>query len=225
MRRIGMVIAGAALLLGVAAIVGAGVPIKRQTAQPVGSIEPVWSEAKWPFPIDQWGTGKAFVCVSANCGAEVAVYIRPKIGFCNCATGVSDDAELERVADTEFMGRQLRPRSPGRPIKVGWMHGLSRAYWASDGEAKEGLLSVAFNDGSHLRDEVVRYGPRLVRRLAHRAEIASVGQVPEAIILDRLRQLGLSDDLSYWICRRGIQRHAEFSARTGKRPCRAAATN
>ena len=142
-RHIAMVIAGAGLLLGTAVLVGMGMPTKRQATLP---LEPVWAEAKWPFPIDQWGTGRAFACAAPNCGAEVSLYIRPKIGFCNCATGVADNAELERVADTELVTQQLRPRGPSRPIKVGWMQGLSRSYWASDGETKESLLSVAFND-------------------------------------------------------------------------------
>ena len=105
-RHIAMVIAGAGLLLGMAALVGMGMPTKRQATLP---IEPVWVEAKWPFPIDQWGTGRAFACAALNCGAEVSLYIRPKIGFCNCATGVSDNTELERVADTELVTQRIRP--------------------------------------------------------------------------------------------------------------------
>ena len=50
-------------------------------------------------PTDEWGRGKAFRCEAADCGAEVNLYIRAKIGFCNCQTGVSDDAELERLGD------------------------------------------------------------------------------------------------------------------------------
>jgi len=26
------------------------------------AAQPVWTEVKWPFPIDQWGTGRAFAC-------------------------------------------------------------------------------------------------------------------------------------------------------------------
>ena len=154
-RHIAMVIAGAGLLLGTAVLVGMGMPTKRQTTLP---LEPVWSEAKWPFPIDQWGTGRAFVCVAKDCGTEVALYIRPKIGFCNCATGVSDNAELERVADTELVSQRLRPSGSSRPIKVGWMHGLSRSYGASDGETKESLLSVAFNDECDVVVATVKLG-------------------------------------------------------------------
>ena len=51
---------------------------------------PVWTEAAWPFPIDQWGQGWAFQCKAADCGIDVNLYLRPKIGFCNCQTGVAD---------------------------------------------------------------------------------------------------------------------------------------
>jgi hypothetical protein len=142
-RAITMVMAGAGLVLGTAAVVGVRVSAVQQTALP---LAPTWTEAKWPFPVDQWGTGRAFVCETADCGARVDLYIRPKIGFCNCATGVSDSAELERVADTELVSQKVRPHGPSRPIKVGWMKGLSRSYWVSDGEINGSLLSIAFND-------------------------------------------------------------------------------
>jgi hypothetical protein len=35
---------------------------------------PVWAEVKWPFPIDQWGTGRAFACKAADCGSEPRVH-------------------------------------------------------------------------------------------------------------------------------------------------------
>ena len=63
---------------------------------------------KWPFPLDQWGTGRAFRCGAADCGAEVSLYLRPKLGFCNCATGVSDDEELDRVGDLELYSDKFR---------------------------------------------------------------------------------------------------------------------
>ncbi len=55
---------------------------------------PKWAEVQWPHPTDEWGKGKAFRCEAADCGVEVNLYIRAKIGFCNCQTGVSDDNEL-----------------------------------------------------------------------------------------------------------------------------------
>src|SRR5262249_39513256 len=68
-------------------------------ARAAAGPRPSWNEVSWPFPMDQWGKGKAFVCRAADCGAEVTVYIRAKIGFCNCTTGVADDAELDRISD------------------------------------------------------------------------------------------------------------------------------
>jgi hypothetical protein len=142
-------IAAAGLVLGSAAIFGVRTSAySTAPASPTltAEIAPVWTEAKWRFPMDQWGRGKAFVCAAADCGGQVQLYVRPKIGFCNCATGVSDDTELERVADTELLHAKTSPLGPGRAIKVGWMRGLSRSYAASDGETAERLVSIAFND-------------------------------------------------------------------------------
>jgi hypothetical protein len=35
---------------------------------------PVWTEVRWPFPLDQWGPGRAFQCKAADCGSEVNLY-------------------------------------------------------------------------------------------------------------------------------------------------------
>ena len=135
-----IVIAGTGLVAGSVAVFGLRAPVDPS------AVEPAWTEVKWPFPLDQWGIGKAFVCMPSDCGSKVDVYVRPKIGFCNCSTGVSDDAELERVGDTDLVSADVRPLGPGRPIKVGWMEGLVRAYRVSGATADKRLLSVAFND-------------------------------------------------------------------------------
>src|SRR5215468_10875336 len=140
------------LVVGIAAIVcaagvagSAAVLGLREPANP-SAMKPVWIETKWPFLQDQWGFGKAFLCMPADCGVKIDVFVRPKIGFCNCSTGVSDDSELERVADTDLVSANVRPLSAGSPVKVGWMRGLSRPYLVSDEKPNERLLSVAFND-------------------------------------------------------------------------------
>ena len=92
------------------------------------SAPAAWTEVKWPFPLDQWGTGRAFQCAAADCGAEIRLYLRPKLGFCNCTTGVADDAELDRVGDLELLSDKFEGLSDGRPITVGWMKGRSRPY-------------------------------------------------------------------------------------------------
>jgi hypothetical protein len=140
-----LALAGIGLTAGSAAVFGLRAP----APAPKATIEPVWTDAKWPFLLDQWGIGRAFVCEPADCGIKVEITIRPKIGFCNCSAGVYDDNELERVADTDLRSRKFRALGPSSPIKVGWMYGRSRPYVAIDDETGaegERLISVAFND-------------------------------------------------------------------------------
>jgi hypothetical protein len=145
MKRAPLVI-GIAAVVFIAGIAGSAAVLSIRAPANPSAIEPVWTEAKWPFLQDQWGIGKAFVCMPADCGVKIDVFIRPKIGFCNCSTGVSDDNELERVADTDLVSQKVRPLGPGNPVKIGWMRGLSRPYRVSDEKPNERLLSVAFND-------------------------------------------------------------------------------
>lgn len=108
---------------------------------------PVWTEVAWPFPIDQWGKGKAYRCSAADCGAEANLYLRAKIGFCNCTTGVSDDEELDRIGDHDLIGKKLAPLAPGQQIKIAWMKGRSRLFAFNDPERKtQSAISVGFND-------------------------------------------------------------------------------
>ena len=108
---------------------------------------PKFAEVQWPFPTDEWGKGKAFRCEAANCGVEVNLYVRAKIGFCNCQTGVSDDAELDRLSDFTLMGEKLALLGPGHEIGVAWMKGRSRAYAiAKPYRAPNSALAIAFND-------------------------------------------------------------------------------
>ena len=111
------------------------------------SGSPSWSEVTWPFAPDEWGKGKAFHCKAADCGTEINVYIRAKIGFCNCTIGVADDDELTRLSDFVLMGESIDPHGPGRPIRMAWMNGRSRSYAiAKPTRAGRSALSVAFND-------------------------------------------------------------------------------
>jgi hypothetical protein len=117
---------------------------KRSHTGPIAE-HPIWTEVEWPFEMDEWGKGKAFRCVASQCGAEVNLYIRAKIGFCNCTTGVSDDEELHRLSDFRLMGDKPSAFGPGRPINVRWMKGRSRAYTVGD-RRRNGALAIAFND-------------------------------------------------------------------------------
>jgi hypothetical protein len=109
------------------------------------AAKPVWTETTWPFPMDEWGPGKAFVCRAADCGADASLYVRAKIGFCNCATGVSDDDELDRLTDFNLMGEKLAAAGPGHPVDAAWMKGRSRAYLAASDRGRS-ALAVAVND-------------------------------------------------------------------------------
>ena len=116
-------------------------------AAPAKSPQPSWNEVSWPFPMDQWGRGKAFVCKAADCGAEVTVYIRAKIGFCNCTTGVADDEELDRISDFDLFENKLNALGAGKPIAVAWMKGRSRAFAiAANPRSAKSALSIGFND-------------------------------------------------------------------------------
>jgi hypothetical protein len=133
-----------------AAVVGIGLmaapgAIQSIPARPPAELQPAWTEFKWPFPVDQWGIGRAFVCKPAECGVEVNVYLRPKIGFCKCATGVDDDDELERVGDLPLIGGNAVALGAGGPIEVAWMKGRSRSYGVTDPTPGR-VLSIGFND-------------------------------------------------------------------------------
>ena len=54
--------------------------------------------------------------------------MRPKIGFCNCDSGVADDDEVDRVADLDLMSERFVPLAPGGVVEVADMHGRLRSY-------------------------------------------------------------------------------------------------
>jgi hypothetical protein len=108
---------------------------------------PVWREVRWPFPMDQWGKGTAFQCSAADCGTEISVYLRAKIGFCNCTTGMTGDADLDRVADFDLFGGALYPQAAGQPVKAGWMKGRSRPFAIRNARQDDAtILTVGLHD-------------------------------------------------------------------------------
>ena len=144
MRKVSTALAFAGIAVAAGSLAALGMRSPVAVDGPEIAFRPAFAEAKWPFLLDQWGLGRAFVCAAGDCGANVEVYVRPKIGFCNCSTGVSDDTELERVADTELISPRITPLGPGRPIKIGWMDGRVRSYRTAEG--KSSLVSIAYND-------------------------------------------------------------------------------
>jgi hypothetical protein len=54
--------------------------------------------------------------------------VRPKIGFCNCATGVADDDEVDRVTDLDLIGEQFASVQTGQEVHFAGMPGRARLY-------------------------------------------------------------------------------------------------
>jgi hypothetical protein len=132
-------------VLGTVGLLGGHVLKPASTAAPPPN--PVWTEVPWPFLMDQWGKGKAFRCGAEHCGTEVNLYLRAKLGSCNCTTGVADDADLERMSDFDLVGGEILPLDVGRPITIAWMNGRSRAYaLTARNRPGRSAISVIFND-------------------------------------------------------------------------------
>ncbi len=143
MRRL----AGIAVAISLGSVVAAALAWLGPPQQAAATATaPVWAEVAWPFPMDPWGKGKAFRCKAAHCGTEVNLYLRAKIGFCNCATGVADDEDLDRMGDLVLVGEAL-PLGNGQPVSIAWMKGRSRAYTlnARNPPGKT-AISVVFNE-------------------------------------------------------------------------------
>lgn len=87
-----------------------------------------WREIAWPFPRDGWPAGRAFRCTGPSCGEGIELYVRPKLGFCNCDRGVADDEEVDRVADLDLMSEHFLPLEPGKAITIGALPGRLRHY-------------------------------------------------------------------------------------------------
>jgi len=114
---------------------------------PAGALQPHWTEVSWPFPIDKWGTGRAFHCGPEACGVGVDLYLRPKLGFCNCARGVYNDSELDRVGDLALLGSDYAGIGAGREVQVGWMTGRSRVFTVTAPHLPPiAATAIAFND-------------------------------------------------------------------------------
>jgi hypothetical protein len=86
-----------------------------------------WREIAWPFPRDGWPAGRAFRCATAAC-ADIEIYVRPKIGFCNCEGGVADDDEVDRVADVDLISEAFAPIAQGEVVRLAGMAGRTRRY-------------------------------------------------------------------------------------------------
>ncbi|MCP1839180.1 hypothetical protein ACVIHI_007906 [Bradyrhizobium sp. USDA 4524] len=89
-----------------------------------------WYEIGWPFPRDGWPAGRAFRCGAAECGGDVEVYLRPKLGFCNCDSGVADDDEVDRVSDVDMISPSFVPLKARALRKSSNRQGRALVVWA-----------------------------------------------------------------------------------------------
>ena len=124
------------ILLGSAvAVAGAAAALPRSGL--LQAKQEGWQEVRWPFPRDAWPAGRAFRCGGAGCGGPMEVYVRPKVGFCNCATGVSGDAEVDGVSDLDMISPDFRPLAPGQAVAAGGMVGRVRRYVLTTGDGRD----------------------------------------------------------------------------------------
>src|ERR1700752_2296851 len=141
-------------------------------AAAIVSPQPAFQEIAWPFPRDGWPAGRAFRCADGACNG-IEVYVRPKLGFCNCDSGVADDDEVDRVSDLDLISPRFAPLRPGEPIRVADMAGLVRAYELQmPDEARHAAVGIAV---SHRCDLLVG--------VAHGAAAASDGQAAAPALL------------------------------------------
>jgi hypothetical protein len=111
-----------------------------------------WREIAWPFGRDAWPPGRAFRCASATCGEGAEVYVRPKIGFCNCTTGVADDDEVDRVTDLDLISERFGPAEAGQEVRIGEMPGRARHYTL---RMRDGTVRLAVGFAVSRRCDVV----------------------------------------------------------------------
>ena len=140
------------VLVALGALLGAAA---YQHAEP--HQQAAWREIAWPFPRDGWPAGKAFRCGAAACGGEAELYVRPKLGFCNCDRGVADDDEVDRVADIDLMSERFAPLAPGEVVRVFDMPGRIRAYdLKTSNRGQDIAIGIAVSRGCDLLVAVVR---------------------------------------------------------------------
>ena len=146
MRRWASIAIAALALLAVSGVAA------YEIARPQGPAgrEAHWQEIAWPFLRDAWPAGRAFRC--RGCDQAVELYVRPKIGFCNCDAGITDDDEVDRVSDLDLISERFAPLAPGDAVHVAGMAGRARAY---DLHMSDGLRHVAIGIALHHRCDVL----------------------------------------------------------------------
>jgi hypothetical protein len=141
-----------------------------------------WREMAWPFPRDGWPAGRAFRCMAASCGEGSELTIRAKPGFCNCDTGVADDAEVDRVTDLDLISPHVTPGTAGQAVRFAEFAGRARSYDLGliDG-ARQDAIGFALSRRCDLMVALVR------------------GTAPEPLLQQAARQFLASADVQRWM--------------------------
>lgn len=162
------------LAAGVAVLAG-------QRPEPAG-----WQEIAWPFGRDAWPAGRAFRCGAAACGGVQDVYVRPKVGLCNCTRGITGDAEVDAVSDIDLMTGDFAPRAAGQRVVMAGLDGIARPYTLHLSGGRQGnAAGIAL---SHRCDLVVA---------------ASVGEsAGQAAALAAIAELLSRPDIGQWMAQR-----------------------
>ncbi|MGV7212366.1 hypothetical protein [Bradyrhizobium sp. UFLA05-112] len=145
----------AAIILASAIALGASGVGAYQLAPVPAETSVHWRETAWPFPRDGWPAGRAFRCGGACAGTEL--YVRAKLGFCNCDRGVVDDDEVDRVADLDLINPHFAATAPGEAVRVGKLYGRAGHYDLdmSDG-ARHAAIGIALSRRCDLLVAVVQ---------------------------------------------------------------------
>jgi len=137
---------GAVLLVVVATLIFYGSSLTATFSEDLAPEESAWSSIGWPFPVDAWPEGRAFHCGFAKCGMNVNLYIRSKVGFCDCFKGVSDDDEIDRIGDLAILNGSYAPLAPGTIVNLGGMQGRARKFIVSaPNQTKQYALGIALS--------------------------------------------------------------------------------
>jgi hypothetical protein len=143
--------------------------------QEIGRQEVAWQEVAWPFAFDPWPAGRAFRCPEAVCGAGAVLAVRPKVGLCNCATGVADDEEIDAAGDLAALARDWAPLAPGGAVTVGPMAGRARGYRLGPAGRPGGYAeAVLLSRGCDLLVATL-YGPNPLGETARAAALTALG--------------------------------------------------
>ncbi len=117
MRLVRSFITSAVATLWVAAVVC--VPVSAQGQEG-------WEPMRWPLLRDGWPNGIAFDC--PNCVGGLSLYVRVKVGFCDCSQGVSNDDEIDRVGDVDLVVSEFEPEGVGSIEQIAGVRGRIRLY-------------------------------------------------------------------------------------------------